>query len=97
MISDELSAKEVVERGKRLYDERLRQDMERDHVGDFIVIDVRSGDYEVARKDVDASLRLLDRRPDALIYGVRIGDEVAYRFGHSRYGGYWRRRRSRKG
>ena len=50
-------------------------------MGQFIVVDVHSGGFEIGTDDLDASMRMLARRPDALLYGVRIGDEVAYRFG----------------
>ena len=39
--------------------------------------------------DLDASERLLDRRPEALLYGVRVGEGAAYRIG-----GYFARRRT---
>jgi hypothetical protein len=81
MNGRDVPKEEVVSLGKRIYNERLRAEVERDHLGKFIVVDVFSGDFEIGSDDLDASLRMLDRRPDALLYGVRIGDEVAYRFG----------------
>ena len=81
MIEHNMPKEEVVARGKQIYNEKLRSHAERDHLGQFIVVDVFSGDFEIGVDDLDASLRMLDRRPDALLYGVRIGDEVAYRFG----------------
>ena len=77
------SRQDIVARGKRIYDETLRDAAERDHAGEFVTIDVLSGDYHIAPTDSEAALELLKRRPDAVLYGVRIGDTVAYRFGFS--------------
>jgi hypothetical protein len=60
--------------------------MERDYLGQFVVVDVLSGDYEVAEDDAAACLRILERRPDALLYGIRVGQETAYRFGLGKVG-----------
>ena len=64
-----------------MYDEKLRAQAERDHRGEFIVVDVYSGDYAFGRNDIDATTSMLAKRPDALVYGVRVGDDVAYRLG----------------
>jgi hypothetical protein len=70
---------DIVPRGKAIY-EGLRTQLEQTDWGKFAVIDVYSGDYEVDVRDADATGRLLSRRPDAITYGVRIGDTVAFRF-----------------
>ena len=46
--------------------------------GSFVVIDVESGDYEVADGDAVATRRLLTRRPEAVTYAVRVGYRAAY-------------------
>ena len=46
--------------------------------GNFVVIDVESGDYEIDAGDAVATRRLLDRRPTAVTYGIRIGHRAAY-------------------
>jgi len=81
MHDQKLTKYQIVERGQRIYDEQLRPQMERDHLGQFLVVDVLSGDFELAEEDIDASKRMLDRRPDALLCGIRIGEAAAYRFG----------------
>ena len=47
--------------------------------GTFVVIDVKTGDYEIDERDAAATLRLLTRRPDAVTYGVHVGYRAAYR------------------
>jgi hypothetical protein len=46
-----------------------------------VLIDVETGDYEIDREDLDATNRILARRPDAVLYGLRIGYPAAYRLG----------------
>lgn len=50
-------------------------------IGRFVVIDVKSGDYEVADRDADATFRLMARRPDAETWAERVGYAAAYRLG----------------
>jgi hypothetical protein len=80
MPDQQMTKYQIVERGKQIYDDKLRSQMERDHMGEFIVVDVLTGDYELGEDDAGASLRMLERRPSAQLYGLRIGQTVAYRF-----------------
>ena len=74
------SPQEVASRGEAIY-QRLRAKLEHSHKGDFVVMDIETGEYEVAREDLEATNRLLAKRPDAVLYGVRIGYATAYRLG----------------
>jgi hypothetical protein len=71
----------AAERGEARYAE-LRARLELEHPGEFLVLDVDSDDYEIARDDTTATLRLMERRPNAVTYGVRIGRSEAYTIGH---------------
>lgn len=66
--------------GKAMY-AQLRPKMEAEHWGQMIVIDVTSGDYEIAADDLTATLRLLARRPEALTWGERVGCRAPYFMG----------------
>ena len=68
---------DVSKLGRKLYAE-IRADMEANEWGRMVVIDVNSGDYEVADDDLTAILRLLERRPDAITWGERVGYRAAY-------------------
>lgn len=75
------TTEEIARRGREVYEREIRGEVEIEHRGRFLVLDVESGDYEIADDDLDASERLLERRPDALLYGLRIGEGAAYRIG----------------
>lgn len=69
---------EDIERiGKAIY-AKIRSQMETDHWGKMVVIDVHSGDYEVADDDLTATLRIFERHPEALTWGERVGHPAPY-------------------
>lgn len=75
------TAEEVTRRGRELYDRQIRERVAPDLEGQFLVVDIESGDYEVAERDLLASKRLLERKPEGVLYGLRIGYPTAYRLG----------------
>lgn len=79
--STRLSSAEVGQRGEALYEQNLRHHVEtEENIGKIIVIDVETGDYEIDDISIEASKRLHARRPDAPLFGARIGYDVAYHF-----------------
>ena len=72
---------EVGRRGRELYEKKLRAQVESGHAGQFLVLDIVTGDYEIAEEDLTASDRLLARNPHAVLYGLRIGSSTTYRLG----------------
>ena len=76
------TAEEVAARGEALYAQRIRPHVETTHQGQFVVVDIETGDYEIDADDLAATKRALAKRPDAVLYGVRIGSSTAYRLGN---------------
>ncbi len=70
---------QIGRRGQALYDQTLKAQVEEGSHGKFLILDVNTGDYEIDAEDLTASKRLLGRRPDAVLFGVRIGHRAAYR------------------
>jgi hypothetical protein len=78
------SGEEIGRRGQEIYEQRLRPLVETENnIGKIISIDVESGDYEIADDLLAAGRRLQQRRPDALMYGKRIGYNAVYAVGGS--------------
>jgi hypothetical protein len=75
------SKTEFVERGDKLYEEVVAPRLKAEDKGKFAAIDIETGDYEVAEDDMDASLRLRQRIPDAQVWMVRIGSKYVHHFG----------------
>jgi hypothetical protein len=66
----------IVERGKKLYEERVRPHVDEEaERGTFVAIDVESGDWETGDDELDAAERLEARRPEARgrLYFTRVG------------------------
>jgi hypothetical protein len=69
---------EIGERGVRIYESKLRETLEPKFNGQFVAIDVDTGDYEISGEAADASDQLWERCPDAQILIERIGYPAAF-------------------
>lgn len=74
---------EVGRRGEELYRQSIRQKVETEaNIGKMVIIDVDTGDYEVGNEmGIEAALKLQAKRKDAVLYGIRIGYNVAAALG----------------
>jgi hypothetical protein len=72
---------EVVRRGREIYEREIRAKVEPEHDGEFLVVDVTTGSYEVGESDVAVSDHALQKNPDAVLYLMRVGRPAAYRMG----------------
>ena len=82
-MAAKVSGEEIGRRGQEIYD-RLRALLEtEENIGKIVSIDVESGDYEIGDDLVAAGRRLQERRPDARMYGKRIGYNAVYAVGGS--------------
>lgn len=74
-------SEEIVRRGRYIYETRLRTQLETAHPGEFLILNVQTGEYEVDRDDAAASRRARLRFPDAPLLTIRIGHSAAFRIG----------------
>lgn len=75
------TTEEVSQRGRELYEHNIRPKVEAANRGKYLVLDILSGEYEIAEDDLIASDRLIAKKPDAVLFGLRIGYPAAYRLG----------------
>ena len=75
------ASEEIVQRGQALYDQQLRAEVEPDHKGEFLVVDIESGKYELDVSELAALKRAKAKKPDAALYILRVGYSAAYRVG----------------
>ncbi len=73
------TTEEIGRRGRDIYERRIRGEVESAHRGKFIVIDITTGDYEIGENGREASSRMRERSPEAVMHGTRAG--AAYRIG----------------
>jgi hypothetical protein len=67
------SKEEFARRGDEIYERVIKPLTKQEHRGKFVAIDIESGDWEMADEEMAASDRLIERKPDAQVWIVRIG------------------------
>jgi hypothetical protein len=75
------SKEEAARRGDEIYDRDVRSQVEPQHNGEIIAIDLDTGAWEVDPDEITAARRLEARHPDAQIWVVRVGSRYLSRFG----------------
>ncbi len=66
-----MSYEEQKKRGEEIYNAQIRHLIADADADKFVMVDVLSGDYEVDESSTKAGLILRERRPDAVIHGMR--------------------------
>ena len=66
-----MSYEEQKRRGEAIYRSQIRQLIAPEDEGKFVLVDVLTGDYEVAERSVEARVKLRKRRPEAVIHTMR--------------------------
>ena len=72
---------DIARRGEEIYERQLRDKVETEHRGKFLVVDVDTGAYEIDAQDIVAIKRARAKNPEATLYMVRVGYETAYSLG----------------
>lgn len=76
------SVEEVAQRAKQFYENGIRQQVEHgDNIGKMIVIDAETGEYGIDKTSVETALSLKQKNPNARLFTMRIGYDVAFSFG----------------
>ncbi|GAB1538623.1 hypothetical protein NUACC21_12850 [Scytonema sp. NUACC21] len=78
------TVEEVAQRAKQFYDCGIRQKVEHsDNIGKMIVIDAETGEYGIDKTGVESALSLKQKNPNARLFTMRIGYDVAFSFGNA--------------
>jgi hypothetical protein len=73
---------EVAQRAKQFYDQGICQEVEHgDNIGKMIVINAETGEYGIDESGVESILMLKQKNPNARLFTMRIGYDVAVSFG----------------
>ena len=73
MATATYSPDEVVERGKALYEQSIRAQVEEGNLGKLLMIDVTTGNWVMGEDRIEMARRLCAQNPEALNYGMKIG------------------------
>ena len=75
------SSEQIVELGEELYAQKLRDQLEPQHNGEFLALDVEIGQYELDEDKLAAIDRARSKRRDAPLYILRVGHPTAVKLG----------------
>lgn len=82
MASGQLTPHEIVQRGEAVYHQKLRAEVDTEsNRGKYLVVDVDTGEYEIGDEHYATLKRALAKRPEAVLYGLRIGYRATGRIG----------------
>lgn len=77
-----LSREEVARRAEALYAQSIRAQVEtEENIGKMVIIDIETGEFDVDELGFDAADSLRARNPNARLFGIRIGYNVAASLG----------------
>jgi hypothetical protein len=69
---------EIQRIGTEIYRRDIRDQVMPQHKGKFLILDIESGDHEMDEDDLSAEEILRARRPDGILFGLRVGYKSAY-------------------
>jgi hypothetical protein len=80
---EELAAvrEDVIARGKKIYDERLRGELEPDHSGRYVAVEPETGCYFLGDTSAEAVGAAYDAMPESHFYLARVGYDAAHSIG----------------
>jgi hypothetical protein len=77
-----LSREEISQRGKEIYQQHIRAQIETaENIGKIIAIDIDTGEYEIDKDLLAACHRLEAKQPNAVTWAERIGYDAVYAIG----------------
>jgi len=81
MFHPNYTSEEIAQRGQVIYDQQVRAQVETAHQGEFLVLNIETGEYEIDRNELAALQRAKAKNPDGVFYLLRVGATAAYRLG----------------
>jgi hypothetical protein len=76
-----MTTAELLQRTQQIYDDRLKQELERTHLHSFVAIEPDSGDYFLGRTLSEASAAASAAHPDRRSCVLRVGHRTTIAIG----------------
>ena len=67
-----VNPKEIGRKGRKIF-ETISEQLEKEHFGQAIVIDVDTGDYFIGKTGIEATKKAKEKYPDKVFFVGRIG------------------------
>lgn len=78
------TTEETAARGEAIYERDIRSEVESEHEGEYVVIDITTGGYSISGNELAAFEHAERTNPNGWFYVKRIGRTAVHRFGASR-------------
>jgi len=75
------TSEEIARRGREIYDRKIRDQVEPQHKGSFVVIDVETEEYELDADEMAAVDRAKAKREQPPLFLIRVGFPTAVMLG----------------
>jgi hypothetical protein len=75
------TAQKVARRGREIYEREIRREVEPEHDGRFLAVNVESGDYALADDELGAIARAREQNSEGDLFLIRVGSRAAHRIG----------------
>ena len=73
---------ETARLGDEIYERDIRHQVEANHYGEYVSIDIDSGNWAISDDLLTAAKRLRERRPGTIdVWSVRVGHRALHHFG----------------
>ncbi len=77
MKTTSIDREEIARKGEEIY-AKIRDRLEAEHQGEFVAIDVESGDYFLGKSLQEADEKGSAKYPDRVFYIVRVGRKAVW-------------------
>jgi len=72
---------DVIQRGREIYETRLKALLEPEHIGEYLVLNVDTGEYELDPNHVEAARRAVSKWAAKTLCHLRVGGPELGRIG----------------
>ncbi len=74
-------ADDLLERGKKIYEERLKSLLEPDHKGEIVAVEVESGDHFLGKSEIEAYDKAVAKHPGKQFAFLRVAFRTTHYVG----------------
>ena len=78
-VQERFDPHEISKKGQRIF-EAISQDLEKQHFGRFVAIEVESGEYFIGDTGIEATRKAQVRHPGKIFFLGSVGYRTAYTF-----------------
>ena len=69
---------DLLQSGMKLYEKRLKRELEPEHNGEMLAVEVESGDYFLGRTATEAYRKAKEKHPGREFAFLRVGAKAAF-------------------